>query len=86
MSEDDLSYKSGLLFGRLIDTDDSDGAVRIVPGVHFRWRLSEVLGYHQMEPSVLHLYVRGQAEPFEVLGQVADLDKILARASLTTVP
>ena len=76
----DVSYKAGFVVCRHSGTEPESGAV--VPGTHCRIRCTKVNTYTQVEPGVLEVHVDGVEEPFELIGTVSALEKVLSRDDL----
>ena len=90
---EDVSFNAGWIVGRLASDDDGSGFQRTVPGKHFRVRVDRIWAYMQAADGVLELSSTEQDSSedgggpiiFEVMGTVAEMDKLMARSRISRV-
>lgn len=81
----DPSYKGGWMYCRMAAFDESEGYVEDSPGVHVRIRIKNIIAYFQATQTVAELYVEGFDERLAIIGNVQQIDKIIARETVKTV-
>lgn len=81
----DVTFASGWIRGRLAVIDETTGAEEIVAGVDVRIRASTVRAYYSGASGVIVIWIKGMAEPVDMIGSMATLDKIMQRAALKEV-
>lgn len=82
----DLSLAAtGFIHCRLSCPDETDGVIRMKPGVKFRVRAEQIDIYLADEPGMVLLWITGQSEAVAVVGTVELMDEVMMRSSLRVV-